>query len=443
LREAFGFGTVARDSPAALTPTLTPMRIEILTIGNEILSGRTLDTNFAMLARALEEVSVQVTWHSTVGDVTERIGEALGLALERADGVVVTGGLGPTPDDVTRKAVANALGRPLRLNEHVLESIHARARRLGRKLPASVETQALVPTGAQIWENRLGTAPGLLIVHQDKPIILLPGVPQEMEGLAREFAVPYLRERTGQRVESFTIRTAGTFESRLQERIGAAPQKWANASLAYLPSYFGVDLRVTVAGDDAKQVEETAARAHRELKALVEPVVYAEGSKTMDEIVGELLVEKKMKIAVAESCTGGLLSKRLTDIAGSSRYFERGFVTYSNDSKVELLGVRAEDIATHGAVSAPVAEQMAAGAAARAKVQVGVSITGIAGPDGGTETKPVGTVFVGVHTPDGNAVRLYSMTGGTRHTIRERSAQMALDLVRRKLMGLPLDARLE
>jgi nicotinamide-nucleotide amidase len=306
------------------------MRIEILTIGNEILSGRTLDTNFAMLARALEEVSVQVTWHSTVGDVPERIGEALGLALERADGVVVTGGLGPTPDDVTRKAVANVLGRPLRLNEHVLESIRARARRLGRKLPASVETQALVPTGAQLWENRLGTAPGLLILHQDKPIILLPGVPQEMEGLAREFGVPYLSERTGQRVESFTIRTAGTFESRLRK--GSARRlQWANATLAYLPSYFGVDLRVTVAGDDAKQVEETAARAHRELRALVEPVVYADADVVaIYSPAGGEHVSASEPAAAAFDTVVAVLDAR----TGRSRHLlER--------VKVELLGVRA------------------------------------------------------------------------------------------------------
>lgn len=418
------------------------MQIEVLTIGSEILSGRTLDTNFVQLARALEEANVQIGWHSTVGDNAERIGEALRAALARADAVVLTGGLGPTPDDLTRKAVSTALGRPLRLDEQVLERIRRRARRLGRKLPASVEAQALLPTGAQAWENPLGTAPGLLLVHRGKPVILLPGIPHEMEALMREHVVPYLGERSGTRVVTFTLRTAGVFESQLQEQIGALTQRWPGAALAYLPSFFGVDLRVTVAGHDAQQVEEVAARAHEELRARVAPVVYAEGAQTMEQVVGERLVERGLKIATAESCTGGLLAKRLTDTPGSSRYFERGFVTYSNESKVDLVGVRPEDLAAHGAVSAPVAEQMAEGAARRAGVQVGVGVTGIAGPEGGTETKPVGTVFIGVHSPEGTAARHFSFVG-TRSTVRERGVQMALDLVRRTLEGLPLEARLE
>jgi nicotinamide-nucleotide amidase len=417
------------------------MQIEIVTVGNEVLSGRTLDTNFAQLARSLEEVSVQVGWHTTVGDTVERITEALRVALSRADGLVMTGGLGPTPDDLTRKAVAGALNRPLVLNEQVLEAIRERARRSGRVMPASVEAQALVPTGAQIWENRLGTAPGLLMMHHDKPPILLPGVPQEMEGLMHEFVVPYLRERTGARVATFTLRTAGVFESKLHEKIGGMPSRWPGATLAYLPSYFGVDLRVTVAGNDAGHVDAVAERAYEELRKLVASVVYAEGSATMEEIVGQALVERGAMIATAESCTGGLLAKRLTDMPGSSRYFERGFVTYSDRSKVDLLGINEADIAMHGAVSAQVAEQMAAGAAKRAGVAVGVSITGVAGPDGGSPAKPVGTVFIGVHAPEGGVTRKYQFMG-TRATIRERSAQTALDLVRRKLMGLPHDATL-
>jgi nicotinamide-nucleotide amidase len=418
------------------------MQIEILTIGSEILSGRTLDTNFVQLARALEEVNVQVGWHSAVGDHVERIGEALRAALDRADAVVVTGGLGPTPDDLTRKAVSTILGRPLRLDEPVLEHIRARVRRLGRKLPASVEAQALVPTGAQVWENSLGTAPGLLLLHHGKPVILLPGVPHEMEQLMRDRVVPYLAERSGDRVATFTLRTAGVFEGQLHEHIGPLPQRWPGAALAYLPSFFGVDLRVTVAGSDARQVEEVAERARGELLARVSSVVYGEGSLTMEQVVGEALAGRGLRIATAESCTGGLLAKRLTDTPGSSRTFERGFVTYSNDSKIDLVGVRAEDLATHGAVSAPVAEQMAMGAARRAGVEVGVGITGIAGPDGGTEAKPVGTVFIGLHTPGGTVSRPFKFVG-TRHTVRERSVQMALDLVRRVLAGLPLEAKLE
>ena len=418
------------------------MQVEIITIGNEVLSGRTLDTNFAFLARALEEASVQVTWHSTVGDTAERISEALRRALVRADAVVVTGGLGPTPDDITRKAVATVLGRPLQLDDTVLTRIRERGRKAGRKLLPSVETQALLPRGATAWPNPLGTAPGLLMLEDDKPVILLPGVPQEMEALAGEFVVPYLRARTGLAVESFTLRTAGVFESQLHERIGPAPQAWQGATLAYLPSYFGVDLRVTVSGGDGKAVRATTARAYDELKEMVGVVTYAEGTKVIEEVVGEALVAKGWRVATAESCTGGLLARRITDVPGSSRYFERGFVTYSNASKIEQVGVSAADIEAHGAVSAPVAEQLAEGARQRAGAEMGVGITGIAGPDGGSEEKPVGLVFIGLATPAGRAVRKYRFMG-TRKTVRERAAQTALDLMRRDLAGLPLDPSLE
>jgi len=417
------------------------MQVEIVTIGNEVLSGRTLDTNFAFLARALEEASVPVGWHTTVGDVAERIAEALRRALGRADAVVVTGGLGPTPDDITRKAVATVLKRPLQLDDEVLTRIRERGKRAGRKLPASVESQALLPRGATVWPNPLGTAPGLLMLEDDKPVILLPGVPQEMEALAIESVVPYLKERTGLAVESFTLRTAGVFESQLHERIGKLPQKWPGATLAYLPSYFGVDLRVTVTGADRDQVREVTARAYDALKERVATVVYAEGTRTIEEVVGEGLVQKGWHLATAESCTGGLVARRVTDVPGSSRYFERGFVTYSNASKTALVGVSAEDLAAHGAVSAPVAEQMARGARERAEVELGVGITGIAGPDGGSEEKPVGTVFIGVSSPRADSVRKYRFMG-TRKTIRERAAQTALDLLRRELQGLPLDVAL-
>jgi nicotinamide-nucleotide amidase len=418
------------------------MQVEIITIGNEVLSGRTLDTNFAFLARALEQVSVAVGWHTTVGDAADRIGEAVRNAVERADAVVMTGGLGPTPDDVTRKAVATLLGRPLRLDDRVLEDIRALARKRGRKLSPAMEGQALLPVGAEPWSNRLGTAPGILILHDETPIVLLPGVPAEMEAIAREHLVPFLRARTGRHIDTFTLRTTGSFESRLHEKIGALPHNWPSSSLAYLPGYTGVDLRVTVSGQDRGRVTEVAKRAREELLERVGSVVYAEGETMLEEVVGELLLGKKWMLAAAESCTGGLLAKRFTDTPGSSRYFERGFVTYSNRAKVELLGVDAALIEKHGAVSAPVAEAMAEGARARAGVDVGVGITGIAGPEGGSKDKPVGTVFVAVASPAGGGMRALRLSG-ERTMVRERSVQAALDLVRRRLRDLPLEPSLD
>jgi nicotinamide-nucleotide amidase len=418
------------------------VQVEIITIGYEVLSGRTLDSNSAFLARALEEASVQVGWHATVGDAPERIAEALRHALARADAVILTGGLGPTPDDVTRKAVATVLKRPLQLDEEVVASIRERAKKIGRKLPASVETQALIPRGAQAMPNPVGTAPALLIIQDDKPIFMLPGVPHEMEALATQYVVPYLRERTGRHVRSFTLRTAGVFESQLHEKIAKLPQGWPGASLAYLPSFQGVDLRVTVASGDGEHVHQVATKARQQLLERVGSVVYAEGTTSMEEVVGELLAGRGLKIATAESCTGGLLAKRFTDVAGSSRYFERGFVTYSNESKLAELGVEAADLKAHGAVSAPVAEQLARGAREQAGVEIGVGITGVAGPEGGTPEKPVGTVFISVASPGGESVRRFRFTG-SRAIVRERSAQAALDLVRRHVLGLPLDPTLD
>ncbi len=414
------------------------MRIEIVTIGNEVLSGRTFDTNFVFLARALEEASVVVAFHSTIGDTAEGIGEALKLALSRADAVIMTGGLGPTPDDLTRKAVSTALNRPLQLEESVLKHIRERGKRAGRKLPASVETMALVPRGSEVWPNPVGAAPGILIEYRRKPVILLPGPPQELEALAREYVVPWLRERSGMTVESFTLRTFGLFESQLHEKIGNLPDPWPGATLAYLPSWFGVDLRVTVVGGNATLVRDTAERAYSELVKKIRGVIYAEGTRSMEEEVSDQLVARGWRIAAAESCTGGLLTKRLTDVPGSSRYLERSFVTYSNDAKLQLLGVSADVLSTHGAVSAPIAEQMARGAREKSGVEIGVSITGIAGPDGGSDDKPVGTVFIAVSSPLGEAVRVHRFMG-TRATVRERATQTALDMLRRHLAGLPLD----
>jgi nicotinamide-nucleotide amidase len=418
------------------------MRIEIITIGNEVLSGRTLDTNFAFLARACEQASIAIGWHSTEGDTADAIGGAQRHALDRADAVVLTGGLGPTPDDLTRKAVATVLRRPLQLDEQVQAAIRDRIKRLGRKLPASIETQALLPRGAEAWPNSRGTAPGILIVHRDKPVILLPGVPAEMEALAVEHVVPYLQAKSGLTVESFTLRTYGVFETMLHDRIGKLPQKWPGATLAYLPSYFGVDLRVTSAGTDPAAVRAVVGRAYDELRARVKGVIYAEGDEGLERVAGAALLEKGWKIAAAESCTGGLLAKRLTDTPGSSATFERGWVTYSNEAKTKEVGVPEAAIAAHGAVSAPVAEALARGARERSGAQVGVGITGIAGPDGATAEKPVGLVFIAIASPLGEAVRKYNFLG-TRSTIRERSAQTALDLVRRHLGGLTLDPAFE
>ena len=263
------------------------MQVEIITIGDEVLSGRTVDTNFAFLARALEAAGVQVGWHTTVGDSSEWIDGVLRAALARAEAVVMTGGLGPTPDDLTREAVAGCLELPLERSERVLDSLRDRASRYGRPLSPAAESQALMPRGAEAWPNPLGTAPGILILHAGKPVVLLPGVPAEMEAIATAHLVPYLKARSSIAVESFTLRTAGVFETWLHQKIGRLPEGWPGGTLAYLPGYQGVDLRVTVTGPEAEKVRTVSRQAYQELRASIGPVVYAEGERGLHRRRGE------------------------------------------------------------------------------------------------------------------------------------------------------------
>lgn len=413
------------------------MRIEIVTIGHEVLSGRTADTNFVHLARRLEEVDAFVERHTTVGDVAADIADALRAALSRAECVVVTGGLGPTPDDLTRGVVADTLGRPLETREEVLEHIRDRVRRAGRPMPASVEEMARVPRGATVWRNSVGSAPGVLIEHEGRFVVLLPGPPSELRAITDEHLLPWLRERSTQEVAVVTLHTFGIFESQLHARIAGLSDGWPEARLAYLPGPGGVDLRVTVSAPRGSgRAEATVTRARTELLARVGDWVHGEDDATMERVVGAALVERGWRLALAESCTGGLIAKRLTDVPGSSEWFERGFITYSNAAKTELLGVAPALLAAHGAVSEEVARAMAVGARGAAGVEVALAVTGIAGPGGGSEQKPVGTVCLAVASGSGDFVRRFQFPGG-RTAVRDRSAQMALELLRRHLLGLP------
>ena len=414
------------------------MRVEVVTVGNELLSGRTVDTNLADLGRALEPIGAPVVYHQTVADRVDEIGGALQKALQRSDLVIVTGGLGPTPDDLTRKAVAQALGRPLALDEQVLERIRERWRSIGGSdpMPANNELQALVPRGARVLPNPVGSAPGLQIEHQDKVVFVLPGVPSEMRAILAESILPWVQGRGREAIRYLVFRTSGMRESVLAERLQDLGQRLPGTAIAYLPHLGGVDLRIRLPEGDEARHESLRAEARRIVDERLGPYVYEEGQRSLVEVVGDLLRTRGYRIAVAESCTGGLLAARFTDMAGSSDFFERGFVSYSNLSKTELLGVPASLIEQHGAVSEPVARALARGAIEHSDAVVGVGITGIAGPSGGTPEKPVGTVHVAVASPEGERHRLYRF-GGDRVGNRERSVFAALDLLRRLLVGIP------
>lgn len=366
------------------------------------------------------------------------IGGALHLALSRADLVVCTGGLGPTPDDLTVRAVAQALGRAAVLDDAVLASVRERWAAWARgPMPASNEQQALLPAGAVAWNNPVGSAPGIHVRHEGRHVILLPGVPEEMRALAQDFLAPLVREASGLTIEYCVIRTVGLAESLLAERLGDLSSALDGAVVAYLPGAGGVDVRIALPTTLAVEARAAlTARARERLRAAAADHVYSEDDRALEEVVGDLLRTRGWRLAVAESCTGGLLGGRLTGVAGSSAWFDGGAIVYADAAKVRDAAVPPELIETHGAVSEEVARALAQGIAARFGVACGLGVTGIAGPGGGTPDKPVGTVHVAAVTPDGEHHRRLTLRGN-RAQVRERAVTFALDLLRRRLLGLP------
>ncbi|MEO5589828.1 MAG: competence/damage-inducible protein A [Gemmatimonadaceae bacterium] len=415
------------------------MKIEIVTIGDELLLGFTIDTNAAHLARELAAIGVQVSNRSSVGDDPAAIAGAVKLGLERSDGVITTGGLGPTADDLTKASIAALFGRALYLDEPVLESMKQRWANLRRTgpFPASNISQAMIPDGADILANRHGSAPGIWLENEaGKWVAMLPGVPREMRGLLTDELLPRLTERQtaasgGQApvIRSRTLRTTGIAESALADLLGPLAAGVDLASLAFLPSVDSVDLRLTVRGLPAADADSILAAAVAKLRESVGRYCYGEGSADLAALVIDELRRANLRLAVAESCTGGLLGERITAVPGASDVFDGGVIAYDNRVKTEILGVSATDIETHGAVSQEVATVMARSVRALLKVDIGVAITGIAGPGGGTPDKPIGTVWVAIDGSEMTArcLRLF----GTREEIRQRAAQAALDMVRR------------
>ena len=413
------------------------MRLEVVTIGTELVLGLTLDTNAADLGRALAAAGAEIVRHVSVPDRPADIRAAVAEALDRSGFVIVTGGLGPTRDDMTKVEVAALFGKPLRLDEAVLKSLEARFRRLGRPMPAVNRTQAEVPEGAIVLPNPRGTAPGLWLEDsRGRVAVLLPGVPSEMRGLLVDEVLPRVAQRVGSRrvVLSRTLRTTGVPESALAERIGAVEDDIAPLTLAYIPSIAGVDLRLTAWSLPPDEAERRLAETGAGLRARLDDHCYGENEADLAAVVLDLLRGKRL--AVGESCTGGLIAGRITAVPGASDVFVGGVVAYANGVKTDLLEVPAATLETHGAVSEEAVRAMAEGVQRRFAADAGLAVTGIAGPGGGTPDKPVGTVWL--------AARLGSTTRavkrvfpGDRGEIRGRAAQAALDLLRRLCLETP------
>ncbi len=411
--------------------------VEIVTIGDELLLGTTVDTNAVFLARALGEIGVPIARRATVGDDPDEITDAVRQALERTGGVITTGGLGPTADDLTRPVLAKLFGRELREDPAVVAALHAlwASRGRGGPLPPSNLQQALVPEGAEVLANAQGTAPGLRLTNEKGQwVIMLPGVPRELRHMTTTHIVPWLATRSGGTVlRSRSVRTTSIAESALADKLGAMKREVEGLPLAYLPGHDGVDLRVTARGLPAEDATRRLDAAVAQLREAIGIHAYATDGTSMASVVLDLCVAHGDTIAVAESCTGGLLGARLTEIPGSSRVVLGGVIAYTNAIKEQELGVSADDLEQFGAVSEPVAVQMARGVRGMTGATIGVGITGIAGPDGGTPEKPVGTVWIAIDVR-GETLANRAIYIGDRAEIRHRATQVAMDMIRRALI---------
>ncbi|MDB4890809.1 MAG: Competence-damaged protein [Gemmatimonadetes bacterium] len=415
------------------------MKIEIVTIGDELLLGYTIDTNAAHLARVLAAEGVEISRRTTCGDTADSIATAVREALDRAGAVITTGGLGPTSDDLTKPSIAALFGREMLLDEVHLAWMQERWRtRFQRPMPESNRQQAMLPAGARKLVNNHGSAPGIWLEDErGRWVAMLPGVPREMRGMLADTLLPLIRERLGGGglvVRSRTLRTTGVGESHIADLIATIDGGVGDVELAYLPNADGTDLRLTVRGALPGNADARLAAAAERVRSVVGTAVYGEEAADLAAVVLEMCRKRKLKIAVAESCTGGLLGARLTAIPGSSDVVRGGIISYDNGIKTSLLGVPKAMLDEHGAVSEPVARAMATGARSATDANVALAITGVAGPDGGSESKPVGTVWIALDMNGEVEARRYNMVGD-RAEIRHRSAQAAMEMLRRRLLA--------
>jgi nicotinamide-nucleotide amidase len=416
---------------------LNNSRVELVTIGDELLLGFTIDTNAAYISRAVGAIGFEIVRRTTVGDTTSEIGDAVGDALARTGAVITTGGLGPTSDDLTKAAIAGLFGRKMILDDDLLRRIEERWKRIfpGRHFPPPNRQQAEIPEGAEIIENAYGSAPCIWLEDdRGRWVAMLPGVPREMRGILNDEILPRLRSSAGDRVVlSKTIRTAGIGESVIAEILGATPlgeeKRAIPVALAFLPSTFGVDLRLTVRGAGRAESESVLNAAGVKLKERIATYVYGEDDSDLAAVVLEMCRAATLKLAVAESCTGGMLGQRLTAVPGSSDVFLGGIIAYDNDVKRSQLDVAETVLSAHGAVSVQAAAAMASGVRTKLSAGIGIAVTGVAGPGGGTADKPVGTVCIAL-AGDGISRSRELRLIGDREEIRQRSVQSALDLLR-------------
>jgi len=412
------------------------MKAEIITVGTELLLGQILDTNSQWLANRLAELGIDLYYTTTVGDNEGRLKEAVQASIARADLVITTGGLGPTQDDITRKVVADALDLELEKNELALQEIQSYFAEMGYEMTDNNIKQSFLPAGAEIITNENGTAPGILIEQEETIVISLPGVPLEMKAMITDFVIPYLKEENKvkeQVIQSRVIKTCGIGESSLETKIDDILKTQTNPTIAPLASEGEVKLRLTAKADNRAEAEQLLAEQEEELKQRIGDYIYGYDDDSLEDVIAKLLWEHDLKVAIAESCTGGLIGDRLTSVPGSSAYFERGVISYSNQAKVDLLDVREDTLQEYGAVSAETAREMVQGIQNSAGSDIALAVTGIAGPGGGSAEKPVGLVYLAVAI--GDDISVYKRKfNGNRRRVKYLSSQIILNLLRTSLI---------
>lgn len=408
------------------------MNCTILTVGTELLMGQIVNTNAAFLSKKLNELGINVLYHLTVGDNGDRLEKMFKNVLEVSDLIITTGGLGPTQDDLTKETIAKSLGRELVMHEPTYEKIMSFFKKINKEMSINNKKQAFIPDGSIILENDNGTAPGFIIEENEKIVISLPGPPNEMKGIFLNSVIPYLLSKSEFKIKSKVLKFVGIGESKLETLLEDLITKQTNPTLATYAKSGEVSLRITAKGETDKVIEELIDPINNEVARRLKEYIYSYDNESLEKVVADMLISKNYSISLAESCTGGLLAAKLTSISGISNTLDRCIVTYSNNAKREELGVDKQLLEKHGAVSEETAAAMAEGLRRITKSDICLSITGIAGPTGGTPQKPVGLVYIAIATNKNTIIKKLNINGD-RNKIRNYTAIQALNLIRKTI----------
>ncbi len=410
-----------------------PMNAEIICIGTELLLGHIVNTNASFIAARLAEAGIDHYFQVTVGDNPKRLSDTIRNALKRSNVIITTGGLGPTVDDITAHTIAGALNMRLVLDRSAISGMNEFFKRLNHKIPKTSLRQALVPEGARCLNNPLGTAPGIVIESGEKIIIALPGPPREMQPMMENHVIPYLKKKfCGKIIKSRSIKLIGIAEAAVNDKVKDLLELSGPVQVGIYAKQREVELKIMAKAENEKLTDLEIAKIEKQIRKRLGEYVYGADKETLEQIVGDRLIKKNKTIATAESCTGGLAANLLTNVSGSSSYFKEGLITYSNESKVKYLGVPPKLIKDHGAVSPEVAKRMAKGIREKAGTDIGLGITGIAGPTGATKSKPVGLVYIALATKNKLICKQFNFLG-SRIEIKYQAAMAALDLLRKNI----------